>query len=196
MSRRMCERLPGRAGSARDRKKARPPRREICMSFVIQKMRPGHWPRVRDVYLEGVATGHATFETEAPGWGRWDASHLPFARLVALTDGGRVAGWAALGRVSTRKVYEGVAEVSVYVAEDFRGEGAGRALLEALAGESEAGGVWTLQASIFPENAASVALHLACGFREVGRRERVAKLRGVWRDTVLLERRSKVVGAD
>jgi len=166
------------------------------MSFVIQKKRPEQWPRVRDIYLEGIATGQATFETDAPGWERWDSSHLPFARLVALADGERVAGWAALGPVSSRKVYEGVAEVSVYVAEEFRGARAGRALLEALVRESEAGGVWTLQASIFPENAASVALHLACGFREVGRRERVAKLRGVWRDTVLLERRSKVVGAD
>ena len=166
------------------------------MSFVIQKKRPEQWPRVRDIYLEGIATGQATFETDAPGWERWDSSHLPFARLVALADGERVAGWAALGPVSSRKVYEGVAEVSVYVAEEFRGARAGRALLEALVRESEAGGVWTLQASIFPENAASVALHLACGFREVGRRERVAKLKGVWRDTVLFERRSKVVGAD
>jgi L-amino acid N-acyltransferase YncA len=166
------------------------------MISVIEKMRPEHWPRVRAIYLEGVATGQATFETEAPGWERWDASHLPFARLVALADGGRVAGWAALGPVSSRKVYEGVAEVSVYVGEGFRGAGVGRALLEELVRESEAAGVWTLQASVFPENAASVALHLVCGFREVGRRERVARLRGVWRDTVLLERRSRVVGAD
>lgn len=166
------------------------------MESVIEKMRPEHWPRVRAIYLEGVATGQATFETEAPGWERWDSSHLPFARLVALAGGGRVAGWAALGPVSSRKVYEGVAEVSVYVGEGFRGRGLGRALLEALVRESEAAGVWTLQASVFPENAASVALHLACGFREVGRRERVARLGGVWRDTVLLERRSRVVGAD
>lgn len=166
------------------------------MESVIEKMRPEHWPRVRAIYLEGVATGQATFETEAPGWERWDSSHLPFARLVALAGGGRVAGWAALGPVSSRKVYEGVAEVSVYMGEGFRGRGLGRALLEALVRESEAAGVWTLQASVFPENAASVALHLACGFREVGRRERVARLGGVWRDTVLLERRSRVVGAD
>jgi phosphinothricin acetyltransferase len=166
------------------------------MKSVIEKMRPDHWPRVRAIYLEGVATGQATFETQAPEWERWDSSHLPFARLVALADGGRVAGWAALGPVSSRKVYEGVAEVSVYVGEGFRGRGLGRALLEALVRESEAAGVWTLQASVFPENAASVALHLVCGFREVGRRERVARLRGVWRDTILLERRSRVVGAD
>ena len=166
------------------------------MKSVIEKMRPDHWPRVRAIYLEGVATGQATFETQAPEWERWDSSHLPFARLVALADGGLVAGWAALGPVSSRKVYEGVAEVSVYVGEGFRGRGLGRALLEALVRESEAAGVWTLQASVFPENAASVALHLVCGFREVGRRERVARLRGVWRDTILLERRSRVVGAD
>ena len=166
------------------------------MGVLIEQMRPEHWPRVRAIYLEGVATGQATFETEAPEWGRWDSSHLPFARLVALDEGGRVKGWAALSPVSGRKVYAGVAEVSVYVGEEFRGEGLGRALLEALVRESEAGGVWTLQASIFPENAASVALHFACGFREVGRRERVARLRGAWRDTVLLERRSRVVGVD
>jgi L-amino acid N-acyltransferase YncA len=164
------------------------------MGIVIEEMRTEHWSQVRAVYFEGVATGHATFETEAPEWEGWDAAHLPFARLVALAEGARVMGWAALGRVSGRKVYAGVAEVSVYVGEEFRGRGVGRALLEALVRESEAGGVWTLQASIFPENASSVALHLACGFREVGRRERVARLRGVWRDTVLLERRSKVVG--
>ena len=166
------------------------------MKSVIEKMRPEHWPRVRAIYLEGVATGQATFETEAPGWERWDSSHLPFARLVALADGGRVAGWAALGPVSSRKVYEGVAEVSVYVGEGFRGRGLGRALLEALVRESEAAGVWTLQASVFPENAASVALHLVCGFREVGRRERIGRHHGVWRDTVLLERRSRVVGVE
>lgn len=166
------------------------------MNFVIETMRPEHWPRVRDIYLEGIATGHATFETEAPDWARWDSSHLPCARLVALDAAGRVGGWAALAPVSGRKVYAGVAEVSVYVGEGFRGAGVGRALLEALVRESEACGVWTLQASVFPENAASVALHLACGFREAGRRERIAKLKGVWRDTVLLERRSRVVGVD
>ncbi|HEX3560799.1 MAG TPA: GNAT family N-acetyltransferase [Pyrinomonadaceae bacterium] len=163
---------------------------------VIEKMRPEHWRQARAIYLEGVATGHATFETEAPDWERWDAAHLAFARFVALAEDGRVAGWAALGPVSSRKVYAGVAEVSVYVGEGFRGEGVGRALLAALVGESEANGVWTLQAGVFPENAASIALHLACGFREVGRRERVGRLGEVWRDTVLLERRSRVVGVD
>jgi phosphinothricin acetyltransferase len=165
------------------------------MTFVIEKMLPRHWERVRAIYAGGIGTGHATFETEAPGWERWDASHLRRCRLVAL-EGERIAGFAALSPVSAREVYAGVAEVSVYVGAEFRGRRVGRALLEALIRESEAAGVWTLQASIFPENAASVALHIACGFREVGRRERVGKLAGRWRDTVLFERRSRVVGID
>ena len=165
------------------------------MTLSIEKMHPGHWPGVRAVYEEGLATGDATFETEAPEWERWDASHLRACRLVALADG-RVAGWAALSPVSAREVYAGVAEVSVYVGAEFRGRGLGRALLEALVRESEAEGIWTLQAGIFPENVASVALHKSCGFREVGRRERVGKLKGSWRDTVLLERRSQTVGTD
>jgi L-amino acid N-acyltransferase YncA len=165
------------------------------MAPAVEKMLPGHWPEVRSVYVEGLATGDATFETDAPEWERWDASHLRACRLVAVADG-RVAGWAALSPVSARKVYAGVAEVSVYVGADFRGRGFGRALLEALVQASEAEGIWTLQASIFPENAASIALHKACGFREVGRRERVGRLKGRWRDTVLLERRSRTVGVD
>jgi phosphinothricin acetyltransferase len=165
------------------------------MTFRIEEMIAGHWEQVRAIYLEGLATGHATFETEAPEWKRWDAAHLPFARLSALSGEG-VAGWAALSPVSGRSVYAGVAEVSVYVGSQFRGAGVGRALLEALVAESEAHGVWTLQAGIFPENAASVALHLSCGFREVGRRERIGKHGGRWRDTLLLERRSQSVGVD
>ena len=158
-------------------------------------MQPGHWDEVRAVYLEGLATGDATFETDAPLWERWDATHLPSCRLVAL-EGARVAGWAALSPVSSRKAYAGVAEVSVYVGSPFRGIGVGHLLLSALVAESEAAGLWTLQASVFPENVASVALHRACGFREVGRRERVARRDGRWRDTVLLERRSRTVGVD
>ena len=165
------------------------------MTWKVEQLHARHWEGVRAVYLEGLATGDATFETEAPDWGRWDASHLPGCRLVVLS-GGRVAGWAALSRVSARGVYEGVAEVSVYVGREFRGRGVGRALLSTLVRESEAEGVWTLQAGVFPENAASVALHLSCGFREVGRRERVGRLGGRWRDTLLLERRSPVVGVD
>ena len=166
------------------------------MTPTVEQMRPEHWPGVRAVYLEGLATGDATFETEAPDWGRWDASHLSACRLVALDGGGRVAGWAALSPVSAREVYAGVAEVSVYVGAEFRGRGFGRVLLEALVRESESEGIWTLQAGIFPENVASVALHESCGFRLVGRRERVGKLRGRWRDTVLLERRSRAAGVD
>ena len=166
------------------------------MTLSVEKMLPEHWEGVRAVYLQGLATGDATFETEAPGWERWDASHLRACRLVAVASGARVAGWAALSPVSTREVYAGVAEVSVYVGAGFRGLGLGRALLSTIVRESEGQGIWTLQASIFPENVASVALHKACGFREVGRRERVGRLKGRWRDTILLERRSRAVGVD
>ena len=150
---------------------------------------------MRAIYLEGIATGQATFETTAPTWEKWDAGHLRKMRLVARGEGGEILGWAALSRVSDRCVYGGVAEVSVYVGERGRGRGVGRALLEALIAASERNEIWTLQAGVFPENAASVRLHLSCGFREVGRRERIGKLNGVWRDTLLLERRSRNVGA-
>lgn len=155
-------------------------------------MKPDGWPSVRAIYVQGIATGHATFETEAPSQEQWDASHLEFARLVACEQD-KVIGWAALSPVSRRKVYSGVAELSVYVAREHRGRGVGRALLERLIVESERNGIWTLQASVFPENAATIALHRACGFREVGRRERISKLNGRWRDTILLERRSAMV---
>ncbi|HEV2801951.1 MAG TPA: GNAT family N-acetyltransferase [Pyrinomonadaceae bacterium] len=163
------------------------------MNYVIEEMKPEDWEQVRAVYLEGIATGVATFETTAPAWEKWDASHLQKARLVAHDDAG-VLGWAALSPVSDRCVYGGVAEVSVYVGERGRGRGVGRALLEALVEASERNGIWTLQAGVFPENEASVRVHLACGFREVGRRERIGKLNGDWRDTLLLERRSQKVG--
>jgi phosphinothricin acetyltransferase len=165
------------------------------MDFVIGSMRPQDWDFVRAIYLEGITTGHATFETEAPDWERWDAGHLPQCRLVAR-NGDVVLGWAALSLVSRREVYAGVAEVSVYVAASARGLGVGGALMRALIEASELHGVWTLQSSIFPENHASVALHLKHGFREVGRRERIARHHGVWRDTVVLERRSRVAGVD
>ena len=162
-------------------------------SIAIDRMRANDWPAVRAIYEEGLATGQASFETVAPEWEAWDANHCPDGRLVAR-QGEQVIGWAALSPVSRRAVYRGVAEVSVYVAAAARGRGAGRALLVALIEASEAAGVWTLQASIFPENEASVALHRACGFRVVGRRERVAQHHGVWRDTLLLERRSSRAG--
>jgi len=163
--------------------------------YVIGDMEAADWDGVRAVYLEGIATGDATFETEAPGWQKWDASHLAHCRLVARS-GAAVAGWAALSPVSARRVYAGVAETSVYVAAAFRGKRVGRALLGALVACSERHGVWTLQAGIFPENVASLALHRQFGFREVGRRERLGKMRGRWRDVVLMERRSERVGAE
>ena len=163
------------------------------MDFVIDQLKPEDWEQVRSIYLEGIATGHTTFETSAPSWEQWDAGHLQIARLVAR-QGDKVLGWTALSAVSSRKAYRGVAELSVSVGEESRGRGIGRALLEPLIEQSELNGIWTLQASIFPENTASVKLHLRCGFREVGRRERIGKLSGVWRDTLLFERRSKTVG--
>jgi L-amino acid N-acyltransferase YncA len=161
--------------------------------LTIRDLLPSDWEAVRRIYQEGIATGQATFESEAPAWDGWDAKHLSAARLVA-DDGDQILGWAALSPVSDRCAYSGVAEVSVYVAERARGRGVGRNLLEALTTAAEAAGIWTLQAGIFPENEASVTLHLRCGFRVVGRRERLGRLDGHWRDVLLLERRSTLVG--
>ena len=161
----------------------------------IQLMTAAHWPEVRAIYEAGMATGNATFETQAPEWVVWTAAHLPHSRLVALDDHGQMLGWAALSPVSGRCVYGGVAEVSVYISAAARGQGVGRQLLDALVTESEQNGIWTLQAGIFSDNAASLTLHAAGGFRTVGYRERIGQLHGVWRDTVLLERRSNVVNA-
>jgi phosphinothricin acetyltransferase len=162
----------------------------------LEPLTAAHWPAMRAVYLEGIATGNANFATEAPPWEKWDADHLATCPLVALdpTDPAAVWGWAALTPVSGRCVYAGVAEVSVYVATAARGRGVGQALLADLVTESEAQGLWTLQAGIFPENTASIRLHEAAGFRVVGRRERIGQLAGQWRDNLLLERRSAVVG--
>lgn len=156
-------------------------------------MAAGDQERVLEIYAEGIATGDATFETEVPGWEAWDRSHLAACRLVAEEDG-RVVGWAALSPVSDRCVYGGVAEVSVYVGAGARGRGVGTGLLEALVESSEGEGIWTLQAGIFPENEGSVDLHRRCGFRVVGRREKLGKLGGRWRDVLLMERRSDAVG--
>jgi phosphinothricin acetyltransferase len=163
------------------------------MDFVIEAMRPDDWGRVRQIYQEGLATGDASFEVDAPTREEWDAAHHRHSRLVAR-QGGRVVAWAALAPTSRRPCYAGVAEVSLYVAADCRGRGVGKALLTALIEESERNGVWTLFGATFPENVASLRLQRACGFRVVGRRERIARRDGVWRDTVLTERRSRVVG--
>ena len=167
---------------------------EDTSDLSILPMLPEHWPQVERIYLEGIATGNATFETESPGWENWDAKHHRHSRLIALQGEG-LMGWAALSPVSTRCVYGGVAEVSIYVAEAARGRGVGRMLLAALVEQSEQNGIWTLQAGIFPENRSSIALHKAYGFREVGIRERIGRLRGVWRDVVLMERRARDAGA-
>ena len=156
-------------------------------------MRSEDWPAVREIYGEGIATGNATFETELPHWQKWDSGHRQDCRLIAR-EAERVLGWAALSPVSARRVYSGVAEVSVYVSLSARGRGVGKALLKELIEKSEARGIWTLQAGIFPENAASIALHKALGFREVGIRQHIGKLAEVWRDVLLLERRSAAVG--
>jgi L-amino acid N-acyltransferase YncA len=163
------------------------------MDYQITPMRPADWPSVREIYAEGIATGQATFETLLPGWEKWDSNHRPDCRLIAR-QGDRVVGWAALSPVSGRLVYSGVAEVSVYVAAAARGRGVGRALLKVLIEESERHGVWTLQAGIFPQNAASIAIHKSCGFHEVGKRQRIGKLGETWRDVLLLERRSTTAG--
>ena len=158
----------------------------------LDEMRPEDWPAVREIYSQGIATRLATFETAPPEWPEWDRGHLPAPRLV-MRLGDDVAGWAALSPVSQRCVYGGVAEVSIYVAQEHRGQGLGKALLQELVARSESQGIWTLQAGIFPENEASIRLHLACGFRMVGTRERLGQLEGVWRDVALLERRSALI---
>jgi L-amino acid N-acyltransferase YncA len=163
------------------------------MEHLIDIMTVADWQQVRSIYLEGISTGQATFETEAPDWESWDSSHLPHCRLVARSDE-NIAGWAALSPVSKRRVYSGVAETSIYIAGSFRGFGIGKALLNALVACSEKHGIWTLQAGILTENDSSLMLHRKCGFREVGRRERIGRLNGTWRDVVLLERRSEIVG--
>ncbi len=165
------------------------------LALEIRSMRPKNWQQVADIYATGIATGNATFETEPPAWASWDRAHRQDLRLVAL-DAELVVGWAAAGGVSDRCCYAGVAEHSVYVrpGPGYQGRGIGRALLRSLVDAATEAGVWTLQTGIFPENQASVALHEACGFRVVGRRERLGQLNGVWRDVLLLERRSNLIG--
>ena len=159
----------------------------------IRPLLPTDWPPVRRIYAEGIATGNATFEQTPPEWAEWDGGKLVHPRLVAELEGA-IVGWAALSPTSKRAVYRGVAEVSVYVAASARGQGVGQALLAALVEQSEAAGIWTLQAGIFPENRASIRLHEQCGFRVVGVREKIGQMHGVWRDVVLMERRSSEKG--
>ncbi|HME52107.1 MAG TPA: GNAT family N-acetyltransferase [Candidatus Lokiarchaeia archaeon] len=170
------------------------------MKYTIDSMRPEDWEQVRLIYLEGIRTDNSTFEADAPDWDKWNSAHLSEHRLVARA-GNSVVAWAALSPVSSRRVYSGVAEVSLYVTAKYRGKGIGSALLGALIDSSEKAGIWTLQGSIFPENAASLGMVDKCGFREIGTREKIGKMTrgdfaGTWRDTVLVERRSSVTGID
>jgi phosphinothricin acetyltransferase len=163
------------------------------MKTIIDKLYPADWDQVRKIFAEGIETGDATFETKVPEWDDWHKSHLSACRLVVRNDN-KVIAWAALSPVSERCVYGGVAEVSIYVSREAQGKGVGKTLLSALIAESEKKNIWTLQAGIFPENKASLKLHLKCGFREVGLREKLGQLDGLWRDVILLERRSRKAG--
>jgi Sortase and related acyltransferases len=163
--------------------------------ITIQPFTAAHWPDAARIYEAGIATGNATFQTEAPSWEEWNKVHRPDCRLVAMCEG-KVAGWAALSSVSARPVYAGVAEVSIYVDPAFRGQGVGDGLMKALIEESEARGVWTLQSGVFPENAASMRLHQKHDFRTIGIKEKIGKMNCVWRDVAMLERRSRVAGID
>jgi len=167
---------------------------DAARRVLIEPMTKEDWSAVREIYLDGILTGNATFETQAPEWEQWDASHARSCRLVARAKGRAVVGWAALSPVSRRRVYAGVAEVSVYVSEHARGTGIGSALLRALIEESEREGFWMLQAGIFPENTVSIEIHRRRGFRVVGTREKLGCVNGRWRDVVLMERRSNRVG--
>jgi len=160
----------------------------------ITELKTSHYEALKEIYEQGIATGNATFQTEAPHWDEWDKSHMTYCRLVALDEKERVMGWAALTPVSGRCVYAGVAEVSVYVRQKDQGKGVGKKLMEELIRQSEENNLWTLQAGIFPENKASLRLHEQLGFRKIGYREKIGKMKNVWRDTVLLERRSIKIG--
>jgi phosphinothricin acetyltransferase len=158
-------------------------------------MHPEDWPEVSRIYKEGIATGFATFEKEIPVYENWDKAHIKECRLISC-EGHTITGWAALSPVSSRCVYGGIGEVSVYVSNDHRGKSIGKHLLLSLIDASEKAGYWTVQSGIFPENNASIKIHEQCGFRLIGRRERVGKLDGVWKDNLIFERRSSIVGID
>ena len=164
----------------------------IATAVVVRDLLPDDWPEVSRIFAEGIASGNATFETKVPSWEDWDSAHLPEHRLVAEREG-HVVGWIALVPVSPRACYAGVAEVSAYVGEEARGEGVGAELMAALVQSSERGGIWTLQTGVFPDNEASLGLLRRFGFRVIGTQERIGQMHGLWRDVVLLERRSEVV---
>ncbi|MDC6383907.1 N-acetyltransferase family protein [Flagellimonas taeanensis] len=163
--------------------------------MIIRQMTASDWEQVSNIYSEGIATGFATFETSAPDYGQWDSSHTEHSRLVA-EDNGILLGWAALSPVSSRCVYGGVGEVSIYISTQSRGKGIGQLLMERLIEESEKAGFWTLQSGVFPENTGSIKLHEKMGFRYIGKRERIGKIHGAWKDNLLFERRSSTVGMD
>ncbi len=171
-------------------------RKSTAMSgVIIETMNDESWETVQRIYNDGIATKNATFQTDAPEWDAWDQSHRKYCRLIARIEN-QMAGWAALSNVSNRCVYAGVAEVSIYIDSAFRGMGVGDQLMKQLITESEKHGIWTLQAGIFPENRASIALHLKNGFRIIGTREKIGKMDQAWRDVAMLERRSTVTGTD
>jgi len=165
------------------------------MTISFRPMTADDWTSVAEIYREGIETGHATFQQDIPKWEEWDKDHMKSCRIVALLEH-EIVGWAALTAVSGRCVYAGVAEVSVYISKKHRGQKIGTQLLDKLIGESERNNLWTLQAGIFPENKASLRIHEELGFRKVGHREKIGKMHGIWRDTILLERRSNMVGID
>jgi L-amino acid N-acyltransferase YncA len=166
----------------------------IATAVRIDSMSPDDWPAVRSIYYEGILNGNSTFEEDVPSWEEWDFAHLKICRLVARSEDGGTVGWAALRPVSPRACYRGVAEVSVYVVGRLQGQGIGRALLREMIRVSEEQGIWTLQGSVFPENHVSLKMCDVCGFRQIGRRKHIAKMDGLWRDTILVERRSTKVG--
>jgi len=165
------------------------------MSIEIKELKPEHWTDISRIYQEGIATGNATFEQTCPHWDEWDKNHRKDCRMVVVYNN-NIIGWAALSDVSTHCIYTGVGEVSIYVAEKSRGRGVGQFLLHELIHKSEKKGIWTLQAEVFPENENSIRLLKKCGFREVGKRDKIGKMNGRWRDIVLLERRSREAGID
>ncbi len=163
--------------------------------ITLHKMQPGDWNAVKQIYEEGIATGNATFQQQAPCWEDWNNGHLQHSRIIAK-EIDIILGWAALTPVSGRCVYAGVAEVSVYLSFRARGKGLGKQLLQRLIEESESNNIWTLQSGIFPENIASIKIHETCGFHIVGTREKIGKMNGSWRDVILMERRSEIIGVE